>query len=61
MGALYQFTCDECGLEAEVSGGFDLGMVSASQTIACQDCGSLQDVHVGDAPATSPEDASCPP
>ncbi len=58
MGSLYQFTCDDCGLEVEVSGGFDLGMVSASQTIACQDCGSLQDVGVGDAPTTSAEDVA---
>ena len=56
MGSEYRFTCDDCGFEAEVSGGFDVGMVAATQTIACRECGDLTDVDVGDAPSTSPED-----
>ncbi len=58
MGSLYPFTCDHCSYEADVSGGFDRGMISATQTIACQDCGILMDVGAGDAPTTSQEDAA---
>ena len=56
MGTYYQFTCGECDFETEVSGGFDIGMVAATQTIICRDCGNLVDVLVGDAPTTDPED-----
>ena len=57
MGTCYQFTCS-CGFQAEVSGGFDVGMIAATQTVACRNCGTLEDVHVGDAPTTSSEDVA---
>lgn len=58
MGSLYRFTCSSCGFEAGVSGGFDVGMRAATQTITCRDCRNLEDVYVGDAPTTSPEDVA---
>ena len=56
MGSHYQFKCGTCGFEIEMSGGFDFGMVAATQTISCRDCGTLMDVHAGEAPTTSPKD-----
>ena len=58
MGTRYQFSCGACGFDVETSGGFDIGMVAATQTISCQDCRSLVDVHAGDAPTTTPEDVA---
>ena len=58
MGTHYQFICDHCGFKAEVSGGFDVGMITATQTITCQDCSNLMDIEVGDAPITKPEDVA---
>lgn len=58
MGTVYQYTCDQCSFETEVSGGFDVGMVSATQTISCRECGQLYDVVVGDSQKTRSEDVT---
>jgi len=44
VGTLYQFRCESCGYEAEVSGGRDCGMASATVTIFCEICSELFDV-----------------
>jgi hypothetical protein len=44
MGKLVQFRCDACEYEAKVSGGPDVGMEVATQTIACARCKQLSDV-----------------
>ena len=44
MGQHFQFRCDGCGYEAEASGGPDVGMAVATQTIACAKCKELVDV-----------------
>jgi hypothetical protein len=44
MGTLYQFRCESCGYETEVSGGRDCGMASATVTILCETCYELFDV-----------------
>lgn len=46
MGATFQFCCGECGYEAEVSGGFDRGMVSVTHTVTCPRCRGLSDVKL---------------
>ena len=33
MGALFRFACPDCGYEAEVSGGLDVGMMSVTDTV----------------------------
>ena len=33
MGALFRFACPDCGYEAEVSGGLDVGMMSVTHTV----------------------------
>ena len=43
MGAHYQFLCERCGYEAEVSGGDDAGMIVNTTTILCEDCEELYD------------------
>jgi hypothetical protein len=44
VGSLYQFRCEACGYAAEVSGGRDCGMASATVTILCETCSELFDV-----------------
>ncbi len=44
MGTLYQFRCESCGYEAQVSGGRDCGMASRTDTILCERCRELFDV-----------------
>jgi len=44
VGTLYQFRCKPCGYEAEVSGGQDCGMTSATVTVLCETCRELFDV-----------------
>ncbi len=44
MGASYQFRCDSCGYEAEVSGGGDAGMLVITTTVLCETCEELYDV-----------------
>lgn len=43
MGADYNFSCDNCSLSAEVSGGPDSGMYAEWTTIWCPDCKNLSD------------------
>ncbi len=47
MGAIYRFSCLDCGYSAEVSGGWDRGFLSATQTVICESCNELVDVAVG--------------
>ena len=47
MGAWIQFTCENCGYRAEVSGGKDFGMVAVVQTMVCHSCNQLVDVLIG--------------
>lgn len=44
MGQKYEFWCESCGYEAQVSGGEDAGELVCTQTVACQQCESLYDV-----------------
>jgi hypothetical protein len=44
VGMLYQFRCEACSYEAEVSGGRDCGMACATVTIVCETCRELFDV-----------------
>jgi hypothetical protein len=47
MGTLYLFRCEDCGYQAEVSGGRDVGMVSVTRTSLCRSCRELVDVPIG--------------
>jgi hypothetical protein len=49
MGRLYEFGCDTCGYQAEVSGGEDAGYLIVTQTMSCLDCKRLVDVVVREA------------
>jgi len=53
VGRRQQFIC-----EAMVSGRFDVGMAAATVTIACRECGTLEDIYVGRAPSTTEDDAA---
>jgi len=44
MGAWFVFTCSKCGYWAKVSGGKDVGMLVAVETMVCRTCGELVDV-----------------
>lgn len=59
MGTTNQFTCDDCGYSASVSGGRDFGFVAVVQTMTCQNCKELVDVLIGhhgeDGPMGDPE------
>ncbi len=44
MGAHFIFICNSCGYEADISGGNDIGMASASSTVLCEDCQELYDM-----------------
>jgi hypothetical protein len=46
MGTLYDFHCESCGYETQVSGGEDCGMAQATTTILCADCKQLYDVPI---------------
>jgi len=50
MGQYFQFWCDACGYDVEVSGGPDSGMAVATQTIACSKCKQLFDVVTSNEP-----------
>jgi hypothetical protein len=50
MGALRQFTCNQCGYSAEVSGGADRGFVAKTLTVVCRICQEISDVSVGQWP-----------
>jgi hypothetical protein len=59
MGQLFRFYCSECGYEAEVSGGRDVGMLAVVRTMTCKDCHDLVQVLIGghgeDGPTGDPE------
>ena len=46
MGSWIEFTCENCGYRAEVSGGKDYGMVAVVQTMICRSCGQLVDMQL---------------
>ena len=48
MGTLYDFQCESCGYQAEVSGGEDCGIAQTTITIFCADCTELYDVRTSD-------------
>jgi hypothetical protein len=48
MGAKFIFACGTCRYSAEVSGGWDRGIFSITQTISCAACKKLYDVEIGD-------------
>jgi hypothetical protein len=50
MGHRSQFRCEGCACEATVSGGPDVGMAAATQTISCAKCKQLFDVVTSEAP-----------
>lgn len=71
MGADYKFSCNNCSLSAEVSGGPDSGMYAEWTTVWCADCKSLSDATTAsedlEAEAeyrrrtvTLPDDMKCP-
>jgi len=43
----YQYTCEGCGYEAQVSGGRDVGMMAVVRTMFCRGCRELVDVLIG--------------
>jgi hypothetical protein len=47
MGTSYQYTCESCGYEAQVSGGRDIGMMAVVRTMFCRSCRELVDVLIG--------------
>jgi len=47
LGQLFEFSCKECGYQAEVSGGEDAGWLIFTQTMTCLDFKHLADVVVG--------------
>ena len=55
MGTKYHFTCNSCGYKIVTSGGADRGFVAITNTIHCNDCGSVSDVVVGDATTEMPD------
>lgn len=48
MGMTLDFLCPACGLEGQVSGGPDCGMVVGTTTIYCLTCQTLQDAVVAE-------------
>lgn len=44
MGAHFLFECASCSYQADISGGNDVGMASATSTVLCKDCKELYDV-----------------
>jgi|UniRef100_A0A7C3WLQ0 uncharacterized paraquat-inducible protein A len=48
MGQLFEFGCDNCGYQAEVSGGEDAGYLIVTRTMICLDCKEVVDVVVGE-------------
>ena len=50
MGTSYEFVCTLCGYSKVVSGGNDVGMLSAATTIICKDCKELYDIVVSEEP-----------
>ena len=50
MGERFGFRCEACAYEVTVSGGPDLGMAVATQTIACAKCKRLFDVVTSEDP-----------
>lgn len=48
MGRLYEFKCEECGYQAEVSGGEDAGWLVVTRSMTCLDCRRVVDVVVGE-------------
>jgi hypothetical protein len=47
MGRLFEFGCEQCGYQAEVSGGEDAGWLILTQTMTCLDCKRVVDVVAG--------------
>ena len=47
MGTCYQFRCESCGYDAQVSGGRDIGMQAVVRTMFCRGCCELVDVLIG--------------
>jgi predicted RNA-binding Zn-ribbon protein involved in translation (DUF1610 family) len=63
VGALIEFSCPGCGYAAEVSGGPDMGMLVATQTMICFGCRTLVDVTTGPSLSLQPPTAKrrrCP-
>lgn len=56
MGSLRMFRCSGCSYEAEISGGLDHGMATATWTIHCVECRELSDIVVSDKPWEATED-----
>jgi hypothetical protein len=50
MGAWYQFVCEACAYEAEVSGGEDFGFRAFTTTVSCEGCEKLYDVQLAKMP-----------
>jgi hypothetical protein len=50
MGTTYQTICLQCGYEAMVSGGDDVGMASLTTTILCENCQELCDIVTSSEP-----------
>lgn len=46
MGTRYDFHCNDCGLDAKVSGGDDRGRFIATRTMFCTQCKALYDVLI---------------
>ncbi len=46
MGRLYEFGCEQCGYQAEVSGGEDAGWLIVTQPMTGHVCKDVVDVEV---------------
>ena len=63
MGQRFLFQCDACTYSVEVSGGPDVGMSVATQTVACAKCKQLFDVVTSEDPGNAAAPAAplrCP-
>lgn len=64
MGTRYQFECQKCGYGVVVSGGDDVGMISRTTTIFCNDCNELFDAVTSEEPwnhqSSTQRDPVCP-
>lgn len=47
MGTQFEFKCQQCDYQANVSGGEDFGFVLITQTVFCFDCDELCDMVTG--------------
>lgn len=60
MGMSLDFLCPACGLAGHVSGGEACGMMTATTTIYCETCQTLQDAVVAEELDSDPPKETAP-